>query len=158
MEETIMAAVVWGNNKLIHALNKPDATVALFFEIPGIPRPYTSPRKGPNGWYDPKAAVKESARWYLKAQYSYDPIRRPVKIGFTFEMPIPKSWPKKKKQAALRGDLPHATTPDVDNLVKLYMDCMKKIVIWDDNQVWKLSPSPVKKYSNKPKTIIWVYE
>ncbi|NGX57214.1 MAG: hypothetical protein K940chlam3_00098 [Chlamydiae bacterium] len=153
-----MTAAVWGKNELLQTLNEPDAYVALTFEIPGVPKPYAAAKKGRTGWYDPRAEVKENARWYLKAQYSDEPIRRAVKVGFTFEMPIPKSWPKWKKKEARSGELLHETKPDIDNLIKLYMDCLKKIVIRDDNQVWKLSPAPVKKYSDNPKTIIWVQE
>lgn len=153
-----MIGTTWDKNTLIKALNDDDAFIALIFEIPGVPTPYAAPRKGKNGWYDLRGEEKVHIRWHLKSQYDQAPIRKPVEVGLVFEMPIPKSWLKRKRLAAERGVLEHTTKPDIDNLVKLYVDCLKKIVIWDDNQIVRLSPSPKKTYSKKPKTIITVRE
>ena len=58
-----------------------------------------------------------------------------VEIWFT--MPIPKSWSKKKKVAAV-GEY-HVKKPDADNLVKGIFDSLNKIVWQDDNQVAKVT-------------------
>ncbi|HDZ25419.1 hypothetical protein LCGC14_0456910 [marine sediment metagenome] len=154
-----MTSAVWDKRTFLRKiLDKDDATVALVFEVPGDPKPYSPAKKGPFGWYDPRSPEKETARWYFRVQYSLPPIRKAVAVGFVFEMPIPKSWSKKKRKAAANGEMPHQTKPDIDNLIKLIADCMKGIVLRDDNQIAKLSPEPVKKYSEKPKTTIWVTE
>ena len=46
----------------------------------------------------------------------------PNEMGWTFEMPIPKSWSKKKK-AEMIGR-PHRQKPDLDNLIKGFQDSM----------------------------------
>lgn len=40
----------------------------------------------------------------------------------TFEMPMPKSWSKKKKEAMI--GTPHTQRPDLDNLLKSVMDAV----------------------------------
>lgn len=49
-----------------------------------------------------------------------------------FNVPMPKSWPKKKKREMLGQ--PHQQTPDVDNLQKALMDAVMK----DDSCVWNI--------------------
>ena len=41
--------------------------------------------------------------------------------GFTFVIPMPKSWSKKKKKE-MEG-APHTSRPDLDNLLKSIFDC-----------------------------------
>lgn len=47
-----------------------------------------------------------------------------------FYLPMPKSWPKKKR--ALMSGQPHHQTPDVDNMLKALLDA----VHIDDKAVW----------------------
>jgi Holliday junction resolvase RusA-like endonuclease len=71
-------------------------------------------------------------------------------------MPIPKSMPKKERTEALAGMLKHVKKPDVDNLVKLYLDVLSGIAIPDDNCV--SLGTAVKLYSITPKTVIYIEE
>ena len=71
-------------------------------------------------------------------------------------MPIPKSMSKKDRVDADKGVLKHVKKPDVDNLMKLYLDCLSDIAFKDDSQV--SIGSAIKVYSKHPKTIIYIEE
>lgn len=77
-------------------------------------------------------------------------------LNYLFYMPIPSSWSPKKKERAHTETLRHVTRPDVDNLIKLYQDCMNQIIIEDDSQV--AIGYAVKLYSAIPRTEIEVLE
>jgi Holliday junction resolvase RusA-like endonuclease len=49
--------------------------------------------------------------------------------------PVPPSWRRAERRAALAGYLRHAVRPDADNLAKAVMDAMKGVVWRDDTQV-----------------------
>lgn len=75
---------------------------------------------------------------------------------FWFFMPIPKSMCKKDREFALKGSLKHIKKPDVDNLVKLYLDVISGLAIQDDNAV-SLGMC-MKVYSIKPRVEIFIEE
>jgi Holliday junction resolvase RusA-like endonuclease len=63
-------------------------------------------------------------------------------VGFTppdagmrleFFLPMPPSW-SKKKRARMKGQ-PHRQKPDIDNLVKSFLDAL----LGDDSTVWHLA-------------------
>jgi len=47
-------------------------------------------------------------------------IQKPLSL--TFVIPMPKSWSDKKKKEMLGKD--HEQTPDLDNLIKAFKDCL----------------------------------
>lgn len=126
--------------------------------IPGVPVPQARMRHfkrgGFVGTYDPNAEEKAGIRRIL--QSSYAPVT-PVfpRVSFLFYMPIPKSIPKKKMRLYESGTRKHDKKPDVDNLVKLYLDCLDGIVLDGDQKV-SLGPC-LKVYHKEPKTIVWVH-
>ena len=71
-------------------------------------------------------------------------------------MPIPKGIRKRDEELYNSGLVKHVKKPDVDNLVKLYLDCLDGIVLEGDQKV-ALGPC-VKVYHPEPKTVIWVHE
>ena len=71
-------------------------------------------------------------------------------------MPIPKSLSKKDRSDAEAGYLKHIKKPDVDNLIKLYLDVLTGIAIEDDNCV--AIGSAIKVYSIRPRTEIYIEE
>lgn len=75
---------------------------------------------------------------------------------FWFYMPIPKSMPKRQRVDAVKGYLKHIKKPDVDNLIKLYLDVLSGTAIADDNAV--SIGSAVKVYSSKPRVEIYIEE
>lgn len=124
--------------------------------IEGPPIPLKRPRFSPIKVFDSQAKIKEEIFWEIKSQLDY--TRSPyialfeglVKAEFEFHMPIPKSL-SKKKQAKLLGKY-HTKRPDIDNLIKFYLDVCNALLYKDDSQVYTLSAT--KKYSLQPKTII----
>lgn len=53
-------------------------------------------------------------------------------IHLIFIIPMPKSWSKKKREKM--NYEPHQQKPDVDNLIKAFLDCLCK----DDSYVWDI--------------------
>lgn len=109
--------------------------------------------------YDPlsgfKAKIRGVVACYLE---NYPDWKRPEYpwIRFLFYMPIPKSLSKKDRALAESGILRHTKKPDVDNLIKLYLDTLKGSVLNDDNCV--AITSAVKLYSKRPTTMIFIHE
>lgn len=106
--------------------------------------------------YDPKAKEKQKIRELLgrllPSIHSYEYPR----ISFLFYMPIPASIPKKLRSDYESGLLKHDKKPDVDNLIKLYLDCIDGIAIQGDQKV-SLGPC-IKLYHPEPRTIIHIQE
>jgi Holliday junction resolvase RusA-like endonuclease len=127
--------------------------------IPGIPVPQArmkhSNRRGFVTTYDPKAKEKSLIRHILEASRNLNSLDFP-RISFLFHMPIPASIPKKQRSLYESGKLKHDKKPDVDNLIKLYLDCLDGIVIQGDQKV-SLGPC-LKIYHPEPKTVIWIHD
>jgi Holliday junction resolvase RusA-like endonuclease len=119
----------------------------FIFEIPYEPVSWAAPKLSRTHTYDPREADKRAIRFLIKQQYDAEPLTCRVLLAFQFYFPVPKSASKAKKQAMLLGDI-IPTKRDVSNCVKLYEDCLKKIVIEDDRQVEFLCAR--KLYSEKP--------
>ena len=54
------------------------------------------------------------------------------KLRIEFYLRMPKSWSKKKRKQYLGK--PHQQKPDIDNLVKAFLDCL----LDDDSFVWDI--------------------
>lgn len=77
--------------------------------------------------------------WEYKDKLRASGVKIGDSIDITFYIPMPKSWsPKKKKNHYLE---PHKQKPDIDNLLKAFMDCIldedesvfivKAMKLWD---------------------------
>jgi len=78
-------------------------------------------------------------------------IEGPVTIEICFFMPIPKGTSKKKLNAMIINEIPHIKRPDLDNMEKFAVDCLKDL--WhDDSQV--VDSHTMKFYSIRPRTEI----
>jgi Holliday junction resolvase RusA-like endonuclease len=127
--------------------------------IPGIPVPQARMKHCSRGTfvqtYDPRAKQKTLIRTIMLCFKTGEEIDFP-RISFLFHMPIPASIPKKHRPFYESGTVKHDKKPDVDNLIKLYLDCLDGIVIQGDQKV-SLGPC-IKVYHPEPKTIIWIHE
>jgi Holliday junction resolvase RusA-like endonuclease len=134
--------------------------------IPGMPVPQArmkhSNKRGFVTTYDPKAKEKEAIRWHIRNEFSSDlnrlessPIEYP-RVTFLFHMPIPSSIRKKDQDFYTSGKMKHDKKPDIDNLIKLYLDCLDGLLIHGDQKV-SLGPC-LKVYHPDPKTIVWIHE
>jgi len=126
--------------------------------IPGEPVAQTRMRftniKGFSRVYDPCEKVKKQVREKLNTTEIQE-FEHP-RISFIFHMPIPKSISKKDRNLYQSGVIKHEKKPDVDNLLKLYMDCLDGIFFQGDQRV-TLGPC-VKLYNQDPKTVIIIQE
>ena len=61
------------------------------------------------------------------------PLTGPLSVKLLAQLPIPKSWPKSKQDAARRGEITPGK-PDIDNLIKT-LDALNGIVWKDDAQI-----------------------
>ena len=66
------------------------------------------------------------------------PIQGPVSVEIRAFIKIAVSKSKKFKEAAQRGEEWPTKKPDIDNMLKKYLDCMNDIVYLDDSQIFSL--------------------
>ncbi|MDX1532822.1 MAG: RusA family crossover junction endodeoxyribonuclease [Nitrosopumilaceae archaeon] len=100
--------------------------------------------------YDMQSKDKEKDRMLLYSQMRDKAILRcqisMIAIHFRFRMPKPKSMPKKRLKTF------HDKKPDLDNMIKYYLDIMNGIVYDDDKLVVKLSADKI--YDENPRVEI----
>lgn len=99
-------------------------------------------------------AQKDLKNWYrlqIAEAMGLEPlICEPVNIVMTFYMPIPKSTSKKRQALMLKNEIKHVKhTGDIDNLMKIFFDCMNNIVFEDDSQIWRVEAQKI--YSDTPR-------
>ncbi len=88
-------------------------------------------RGGKTMVFDPQSALKRDLKESAEEQASQNGLISRFKhprAHFWFSMPIPKSMGRCERQDALRGNFKHAKKPDIDNLVKLYLDVLTGVV------------------------------
>lgn len=101
------------------------------------PKPKQRPRFTSNGHtYTPKETLEYerliATAWHLQHKTIMTGY---LKMDLKFFMPIPKSWSKKKREQAIKGEIRPDTTPDLDNLVKAVSDALNERAFWDDRQI-----------------------
>jgi Holliday junction resolvase RusA-like endonuclease len=116
----------------------------IIFTIPITPIGKARARITRNGHaYTPAKTVAHEqaiARYGRQAMVrnALQPITGPIMLGLRFVMPIPASWPKRKRDQAEAGQIDHVSKPDLDNLVKC-CDGLNGIVWKDDAQITRLA-------------------
>lgn len=121
-------------------------TDTLHIRINGEPRGKQRPRFTKQGrTYTPKETrqyeqeIREAA---LKAAailgYAKPPADCPVQVHITSHCAIPKSWSRKKREAAQQGKIRPTVKPDADNIGKIICDALNEIAYHDDKQVVEL--------------------
>ncbi len=135
------------------ALRDPVTIVLL-----GRPVPSNPARRGANGFrFVPKkqtdavAAIRLAAQDAMNGQPMFE---GPVAIEFRAEIPVPKSFSKRKHYDAVLGLVWPTKKPDLKNLAALAEDAMKTVVYSDDNRVCR--HSSVKVFGLQPKVVITV--
>ncbi len=129
-----------------------DSSVIAHIILFGNPKPARLKKNKYGNIYNPRFAYMFACRWKIRIQYRKPAFEGPVVVNYYFAFQIPPSWPRSKKEQALRGEIPHTSTPDIDNLQKLYNDCIKKIVITDDKNIRECRG--IKSYDVNPRTEI----
>ncbi len=122
-------------------MNRPSES--LLFRVNGIPQGKARPRftKGGRAYTPAKTrryeeAVREAALLAAQAQgFAKHDKDTPLEACVTAWFPVPASWPKKKRAAALSGALYPTDKPDADNIAKAVLDAVNGIAFHDDKQV-----------------------
>ena len=114
------------------------------WSVLGVPVPKGRPRATKTGRIYTPAKTKRAEEWQRAASAAHappQPIAGEVYLGLAFVFEPPKSWSKRKKAQALRGELPHTKRPDLDNLIKLAVDSQNGLCWADDTQITRVTAS-----------------
>lgn len=90
------------------------------------------------------------------AMRAYPPRLGALSVRIEAAFGIPPSWSKKKRSAALAGDLMPTGKPDFDNISKIVGDALNGIVWKDDSQI--INASFRKFYAEVPGLIVSVWD
>lgn len=130
--------------------------------LAGLPRGKGRPRFSNAGQFvrvytDAKTRAYEAAlaKEGLSAMAPRQPLDEPLSVSVTAYMPIPASFSKAKRAAALAFDLMPTGKPDGDNFLKIALDALNKIVWRDDSII--VSMQAIKCYSDRPRLEIAVW-
>lgn len=84
---------------------------------------------------DYESLIAQAARI---AMSTAEPLKTPVAAYIYITVPIPQSYSKKRSAACLDGSERPCKKPDIDNIIKAFLDSMNGIVYDDDTQVVSL--------------------
>jgi Holliday junction resolvase RusA-like endonuclease len=131
------------------------------FTIAETPVPQGRPRLSSRGnfahAYDPPKSkeYKDKCKGYANGLVD-ELLTEALRVTLEFHMPIPKSKPKKFREAALKGVVKHTKKPDCDNLAKSILDSLTDILWVDDSQIIELNCK--KFYGEPPRTEVKIEE
>lgn len=124
--------------------------------IPGKPIFKKRPRFARRGKfvtvYSDQETDEGKALWEIRQQRPEKLIDNHISVALWFGMPIPKSTSKKRSLLMSQGKIHHTKKPDIDNLIKFYLDVMNGEIYEDDKQIIDLYAA--KGYSSSPST--WI--
>lgn len=122
----------------VYGVARPKGSTRAFMR-PGMKFPIvTSDNKSVKGWEQSvRAAIQQHAPGVF--------FHGPVTVRITFELPRPKSMPKRVEH--------HVKKPDIDKLARGSLDAMKGVLWNDDSQVVELVARKVYA-SDQPKAVI----
>ena len=126
--------------------------------IPGDAVPQGRPRVvrigGRTIAYDPpkSKAYKARVRQYAARNAPKEPLEGKVTLEVRIYRSVPKSWSKKKREAAYAGMIWPTTKPDVSNIVKGIEDALNGIWYKDDSQI--VREYSMKQYAREPGVIV----
>jgi Holliday junction resolvase RusA-like endonuclease len=122
----------------------------IMFTVPGQPHGKGRPRFARRGnfvatYTDAKtSSYEDQIRFYaLQAMGSSEPLKTALEAFIYVRLSVPKSYPKKRVVACLSGSEWPCKKPDLDNVVKSFMDAMNSIVYGDDAQVVEIHTTKV---------------
>lgn len=134
----------------------------ITFHVPGPPQGKLRARVARRGQYGdqihlttPKKTVgyEDFIGWSARgAMRNRLRVEWPVHVQLAIVQPIPASWPKKKRELALKGEIWPTSRPDIDNIIKAFLDGLNGVAWVDDVQV--VSINATKRYGAMPG--VWV--
>jgi Holliday junction resolvase RusA-like endonuclease len=124
-------------------------------ELAGIPPAKGRPRftRGGIAYTPAKTRANEAALRFAaqEAMSGRPPLEGALAISITATFPVPVSWPKHKRHAALMGEHHHTRRPDTDNLLKT-IDALNQVCWRDDAQI--VRAEIIKLYGTRPRLTI----
>jgi Holliday junction resolvase RusA-like endonuclease len=135
----------------------------IHFQVEGDPKGKGRPRFSRVGSFTKVYTDKQTltyeamiATFAKQAMGGTEPLKTPVSVFLYVRLPIPQSYPKKRREACLSGSEMPCKKPDIDNIAKTYLDAMNGLIFVDDTQVIDLH---VKKlYAEKAGVDVMVME
>ena len=135
----------------------------IHFQVEGDPKGKGRPRFSRAGKFtrvytdkqtlDYEAVIKFFA---AQAMGSTDLLETPVSVFLYIRHAVPQSYSKKRTEACLSGLEQPCKKPDIDNIVKTFLDGMNGAIFKDDTQVVDLHVKKV--YSALPGVDVMVME
>ena len=128
----------------------------ITFDLPGKPHAKARPRVTRTGRaYTPEAT--RQAEGFIRHQAAQamtdtEVLRGAVQAWVEIEVEPPISFSKKKRAAALAGEVFPMSGGDIDNIAKAIFDACNGVVYLDDKQVVKLSM--MKRYGERDITTV----
>ena len=129
--------------------------------IPGEPiskaRARSFHRNGRTMHYDPQNEKKNNVKLFFKNFVKDFPeIKNANSYCMTliFYISYPKSLNALNKNRMSWSNFAHNKKPDIDNLIKFYLDCANEILFDDDQKIVKIDSFKI--YSDQPRTEIYV--
>jgi Holliday junction resolvase RusA-like endonuclease len=114
----------------------------IHFQVEGDPKGKGRPRFSRVGNFTKVYTDKQTlsyeamiATFAKQAMGGTEPLKTPVSVFLYVRLPIPQSYPKKRKEACLNGSEMPCKKPDIDNIAKTYLDAMNGVIFVDDTQV-----------------------
>ena len=105
---------------------------------------------------DPKVKQAEEliCALFLKHKTTHPMLDQPMEVSIDFVWPFTKGTPQYKRDL---GRIPKTTKPDLDNVVKLFLDAVAPIFFVNDAQVYRFRDLG-KYYGTRPGIglVIWV--
>jgi Holliday junction resolvase RusA-like endonuclease len=124
----------------------------LIIDMPGPPRGKGRPRFARatgRAFTDARTRSYEGdlRAYATEAMRGREIIAGPVLLKMVAIFPVPTSWSRKKRAAALAGSVRPTVKPDLDNILKL-TDALNGVVWRDDAQV--VTATQMKVYGERP--------
>ena len=114
----------------------------IHFQVEGSPKGKGRPRFSRVGNFTKVYTDKQTlsyetmiAAFAKQAIGATEPLKTPVSVFLYVRLPIPQSYPKKRREACLSGAEKPCKKPDIDNIAKTYLDAMNGVIFKDDTQV-----------------------
>lgn len=135
----------------------------IHFQVEGDPKGKGRPRFSRVGSFTKVYTDKQTLGYEAKITYfakqaigSTEPLKTAVSVYLYVRLPIPQSYPKKRRDACLNGSELPCKKPDIDNIAKTYLDAMNGVIFVDDTQVIDLHVKKV--YAEKTGVDVMVTE
>lgn len=123
------------------------------YVIPGEPVPWARPG-GRSIRFDTQKQIKLIYGIYLREQHEGPLFTGPIQIQVKFFMPLSQRLSKKNAEK-FHGVL-HDKKPDIDNLLKLLLDCATGILFKDDACIACIISD--KRYDKEPRTELTILQ